>query len=61
MDKMMSMMEKYQKNLEDIVEERTVALMDEKKKTEALLLRMLPKYALKHYLKHAFAFPTTSM
>ncbi|XP_052770331.1 receptor-type guanylate cyclase Gyc76C-like [Mya arenaria] len=43
MDKMMAMMEKYQKNLEDIVEERTTALMEEKKKTEALLLRMLPR------------------
>ncbi|KAH3862698.1 receptor-type guanylate cyclase Gyc76C-like [Dreissena polymorpha] len=42
-DKMMAMMEKYQKNLEDIVEERTTMLIEEKKKTEALLLRMLPK------------------
>ncbi|KAL4240407.1 hypothetical protein ACF0H5_001199 [Mactra antiquata] len=40
---MMAMMEKYQKNLEDIVEERTTMLIEEKKKTEALLLRMLPK------------------
>ncbi|XP_045214115.2 receptor-type guanylate cyclase Gyc76C-like [Mercenaria mercenaria] len=42
-DNMMAMMEKYQKNLEDIVEERTTLLIEEKKKTEALLLRMLPK------------------
>jgi hypothetical protein len=40
---MMAMMEKYQKNLEDIVEERTTLLIEEKKKTEGLLLRMLPK------------------
>ena len=41
---MMAMMEKYQKNLEDLVDERTTLLVDEKKKTEALLLRMLPRY-----------------
>ena len=40
---MMAMMEKYQKNLEDIVDERTTMLLEEKKKTESLLLRMLPK------------------
>ena len=42
-DNMMAMMEKYQKNLEDIVDERTTMLLEEKKKTESLLLRMLPK------------------
>lgn len=42
-DNMVAMMEKYQKNLEDIVEDRTTMLIEEKKKTEALLLRMLPK------------------
>ena len=43
MDNMMAMMEKYAYNLEELVDERTMALVEEKKKTEALLHRMLPK------------------
>lgn len=43
MDQMMEMMEKYANNLEDIVNERTRLLCEEKKKTEDLLYRMLPK------------------
>ncbi|GFR12747.1 receptor-type guanylate cyclase Gyc76C [Trichonephila clavata] len=43
MDNMMAIMEKYAYNLEELVDERTVALVEEKKKTEALLHRMLPK------------------
>lgn len=42
MDQMMEMMEKYANNLEDIVNERTRLLCEEKKKTEDLLHRMLP-------------------
>ncbi|KAI0210729.1 Guanylate cyclase 32E [Lamellibrachia satsuma] len=42
-DNMLAIMEKYADNLEDIVAERTKQLMNEKKKTEALLLRMLPR------------------
>ncbi|XP_064635782.1 guanylate cyclase 32E-like [Lineus longissimus] len=42
-DNMMDMMEKYQTNLEKLVEERTEELVVEKKRTEALLHRMLPK------------------
>ena len=40
---MLCMMEKYTYNLEGLVQERTDQLVEEKKKTEALLLRVLPK------------------
>lgn len=39
----MSLMEKYACDLEDLVQKRTNQLVEEKKKTENLLLRMLPK------------------
>jgi len=38
-------MEKYAANLEIIVEQRTIELLEEKRKTEMLLHRMLPPYA----------------
>lgn len=41
---MISMLEKHANNLEALVEERTKQLVEEKKKTETLLLRMLPKW-----------------
>lgn len=40
---MISIMEKYASNLEVLVEERTDQLREEKKKTEDILLQMLPK------------------
>ena len=45
-DTMFKMLEKYSTDLEEIVRERTVALEEEKKKTENLLTQMLPRYAL---------------
>ncbi len=42
-DNMLAMMEKYANNLEALVDERTQLLIDEKKKTDALLYEMLPK------------------
>lgn len=41
---MLAIMEKYACNLEGLVQERTNQLTEEKKKTDALLNRMLPKY-----------------
>ena len=43
MDNMIAMLEKYADNLEEIVDERTDQLREEKKKVEALLDRMLPR------------------
>ncbi|XP_064612109.1 atrial natriuretic peptide receptor 1-like [Liolophura sinensis] len=42
MDNMLKMMEKYANNLEDLVEQRTQELVQEKKKTDKLLYRLLP-------------------
>ena len=41
---MVQMMEKYADNLEELVAEKTVQLMDEKRKTDALLESILPRY-----------------
>jgi guanylate cyclase len=40
---MLAIMEKYASRLELLVEERTQQLAEEKKKTETLLLTMLPR------------------
>jgi len=40
---MLAMMQKYAGTLESLVDERTAQLAQEKRTTEALLLRMLPK------------------
>jgi len=45
MDTMLKKLEKYAENLENIVQERTAQLIDEKQKTDMLLYRMLPPYA----------------
>lgn len=42
-DNMISMMEKYTDNLEELVAERTRQLEDEKQKTDQLLYSMLPR------------------
>jgi len=43
-DNMIAIMEKYSKNLEEIVEERTNQLREEKRRTEELLHQMLPEW-----------------
>lgn len=40
---MVVMLEKYSNHLEKVVEDRTKQLIDEKKKTDDLVHRMLPK------------------
>ena len=45
MDSMLHKLEKYAENLENIVQQRTAELTDEKHKTDLLLYRMLPQYA----------------
>lgn len=44
MDHVFSMLELYATSLEEEVEERTKELVEEKKKSDILLYRMLPKY-----------------
>jgi len=43
-DSMLQKLEKYADNLENIVQQRTAELTDEKLKTDMLLYRMLPAY-----------------
>lgn len=43
---MFQMLEKYSNNLEDLIRERTEQLDIEKKKTEQLLNRMLPRWVI---------------
>ncbi|MBN3311131.1 ANPRA protein, partial [Amia calva] len=43
LDNLLSRMEHYAKNLEEIVNERTAQLLEEKKKAESLLTQMLPR------------------
>lgn len=42
MDNMINLIERHADNLEELVEERTRQLMEEKKKTDRLLYKMLP-------------------
>ncbi|XP_053208888.1 receptor-type guanylate cyclase Gyc76C-like isoform X2 [Panonychus citri] len=59
MDNMMAMMEKYANNLEELVEERTEQLAEEKKKTESLLDRMLPKSVAAQLVRGECVIPET--
>jgi hypothetical protein len=52
---MIYMMEKYTDNLEELVVERTELLSDEKKRTDALLERMLPTYVPCIFVFHVCA------
>jgi hypothetical protein len=48
------MLEKYSNNLEELIRERTEQLDMEKKKTEQLLNRMLPRYAVVAHVSLGF-------
>ena len=48
LDNLLSRMEQYAENLESLVEDRTRAFLDEKKKSEELLYRVLPRSDLLH-------------
>lgn len=41
---MFKMIEQYTNNLEDLIKEKTIKLEEEKKKSEKLLMEMLPKW-----------------
>ena len=41
-DNMIQLMERYSNHLEEMVDEKTVQVAEEKRKSEALLYRMLP-------------------
>lgn len=43
LDNLLSRMEQYANNLEELVEERTQAYLEEKRKAEALLYQILPQ------------------
>ena len=43
MDNMVKKLERYANNLEELVDKRTEELFQEKKKTDQLLYRMLPR------------------
>lgn len=49
-DTMYEMLEKYSNNLEDLIRARTEELDAERKKTEQLLNRMLPRYRVHIHL-----------
>ncbi|XP_043972561.1 atrial natriuretic peptide receptor 1-like isoform X4 [Gambusia affinis] len=60
LDNLLSRMEQYANNLEELVEERTQAYHEEKRKAEALLYQILPQWALKYYYSQHCSSTTVS-
>ena len=54
MDNLLARMEQYATNLESLVEERTGKYLEEKKKAEDLLHRLLPSSVLVFLLLYLF-------
>jgi len=54
MDHVFNMLEQYASNLELEVEDRTKELVEEKKKSDILLYRMLPKFTCLLFLEPYF-------
>ena len=50
LDNLLSRMEEYANNLEDLVEERTQAFLEEKRRSEELLYEVLPRYTVFEFL-----------
>ena len=52
---MIAIMEKYSKNLEEIVDERTDQLREEKRRTDELLHQMLPEWVMTYNMTSSSA------
>ncbi|XP_074648742.1 atrial natriuretic peptide receptor 1-like isoform X2 [Tubulanus polymorphus] len=59
LDNMIARMEQYAENLESIVEERTGKYLEEKKRAEDLLHRLLPESIAKQILENGYVAPST--
>lgn len=55
LDNLLSRMEEYANNLEDLVEERTQAFLEEKRRSEELLYQVLPRYDFDKYIYYLYS------
>lgn len=58
-DNLLKRMEAYSKNLEDLVEEKTQTIVEEKMKTEELLYQLLPRYIANELKSGRYVKPET--
>ena len=52
LDMLLHRMEQYANNLEGLVEQRTQAFLDEKRRSEELLYQVLPRYTIILVMRH---------